>query len=148
MNIENNKNFKLVKAIKKTNNQILKQESELVRKYDLTSSQYGVLEGLYLKGDMHINDLIKNQISTSGTMTVIIRNLEKLQYVTKKIDLEDKRFFKVALTKQGQDVVNNILPDRINQLDDFVNTLTEEEQDTLLNILYKFKKRYKVKNSE
>lgn len=148
MDIKNNRNFNLVKAIKKTNNQILKQESELVRKYNLTASQYGVLECLYLKGDMHINDLIQNQISTSGTMTVIIRNLEKLQYVTKKIDSEDKRFFKVALTKQGQDVVNNILPERVNQLDDFVNTLTEKEQDTLLNILYKFKKRYKVKNSE
>ena len=148
MEIKNNQSFNLVKAIKKTNNQILKQENEIVRKYHLTASQYGVLECLYLKGDMHINDLIIRQISTSGTMTVIIKNLEKLQYVTKKIDLDDKRFFKVALTEQGRDLVEEILPERMTRLEDFVNTLTKQEQTSLINILYKFKNRYKEEKNE
>jgi len=145
MEIKNNQAFNLVKAIKKTNNEILKQESDLVRKYSLTASQYGVLECLYLKGDMHINDLIRRLISTSGTMTVIVRNLEKIGYVTKKIDLADKRYFKVGLTNEGKNVMDKILPERVKQLDDFVNTLNIEEQDMLLNILYKFKARYKEK---
>lgn len=148
MDIKNNRNFKLVKAIKKTNNELLKQESEIVRNYSLTASQYGVLECLYIKGDMHINDLIKSLISTSGTMTVIIRNLEKMKYVTKKVDIDDKRFFRIALTEEGKGVVNRILPIRVSKLDDFVNTLSKDEQDTLLNILLKFKERYKEKNNE
>lgn len=148
MEIKNSQTFNLIKAIKKTNNEILKQESDLVRRYSLTASQYGALECLYLKGDMHINDLIRRLISTSGTMTVIVRNLEKLGYVTKKLDIEDKRYFNVCLTKEGKKVVLEILPERVKQLDDFVNTLDKSEQEMLLNILYKFKARYKEKDNE
>lgn len=148
MIFDKNKSFDLVKAIKKTNNQILKQENKIVRKYNLTPSQYGVLECLYIKGDMCINDLIKRQISTSGTMTVIIKNLEKKKYVTKKSSTEDKRSFNVTLTNQGKELVKKILPEREIQLNDFTHIFTEEEINNLLNILYKVKNRYKEEFNE
>ena len=138
-----NKSFEVVKAIKKTNNQIIKFETDIVRQYGLTSPQYGVLECLYIKGDMHINELIERLISTSGTMTVIIKNLEKLNFVEKKSDLNDKRFFKICLTNKGKELVEEIFPLRKSQLDDFVDTLTDDEKESLLKILYKFKVRYK-----
>lgn len=146
MMFEKDINFDITKAIKKTNNQILKEESELVRKYNLTPSQYGVLECLYIKGDKCINELIKSQISTSGTMTVIVKNLEKMQYVKKEIDTLDKRAFKVALTAKGKYIVESILPERQNKLKDFADTLTDTEKEELLRILYKFKSRYKESN--
>jgi len=143
MSFKDNKSFELIKAIKKTNNQVLKLENDIVRKYGLTAPQYGVLECLYIKGDMHINELIDRLISTSGTMTIIIKNLEKSNLVEKKSDLDDKRFFKVCLTEKGRGLVEEIFPLKKVHLDDFVNTLTVEEQDNLLKILYKFKERYK-----
>lgn len=148
MFFEKNKDFDIIKAIKKTNNQILKQENEIVRKYDLTSSQYGVLECIYLKGEMCINELIERQISTSGTMTVIVKNLEKKKYITKKSSIEDKRYFKIGLTKEGRQLVEKILPERKEQLNDFNSIFTEEEKDDLLNILYKVKRRYKEVKDE
>ena len=148
MIFQKNKDFDIIKAIKKTNNQILKQENEIVRKYDLTSSQYGVLECIYLKGEMCINELIERQISTSGTMTVIVKNLEKKKYITKKSSIEDKRYFKICLTNQGKALVEKILPERKKQLNDFTSIFTEEEKDDLLNILYKVKRRYKEVKDE
>lgn len=148
MNEKDKINFNLIKAIKKTNNQFLKLENEVVRKYNLTTSQYGVLECLYMKGDMCINDLITRLISTSGTMTVIVKNLEKLGYITKTLDCDDKRSFKVVLTKQGRELVEKILPERKEVLDDFASTLNEQEIEDLLRILYKFKNRYKGKKDE
>jgi DNA-binding MarR family transcriptional regulator len=148
MNFVKDKNFELIKAIKKTNNQILKQESEIVRKHELTSSQYGVLESLYIKGDMCINELIRRQISTSGTMTVIVKNLEKLEYIEKKINSDDKRYFDICLTNKGKKIVEEVLPERIQQLEDFTSIFTEEDKDNLLQILYKVKNKYKEKASE
>lgn len=148
MLFQKNKDFDIIKAIKKTNNQILKQENEIVRKYDLTSSQYGVLECIYLKGEMCINELIERQISTSGTMTVIVKNLEKKKYITKKSSIEDKRYFKIGLTNQGKALVEKILPERKKQLNDFTSIFTEDEKDDLLNILYKVKRRYKEVKDE
>lgn len=148
MSFKKDKNFDIIKAIKKTNNQFLKQENEIVRKYDLTTSQYGVLECIYIKGAMCINELIERQISTSGTMTVIVKNLEKKNYITKKSSNKDKRYFKIDLTKEGRQLVEKILPERKEQLNDFTSIFTEEEKDTLLNILYKVKRRYKEVKDE
>ena len=140
-------NFELIKAIKKANNQILKLESELVKQYDLTSSQYGVLECLYVKGDMCIHELIDRLISTSGTMTVIIKNLEKLGYVTKEHKCEDKRYYNIVLTQKGRKLIEEIFPSRKRLVKDFADTLSEDEKQMLLSILYRFKQRYKeVKN--
>lgn len=143
MEFERNIDFDIVKAIKKTNNQIVKDESELVRRYNVTPSQYGVLECLYIKGDMCINELIERQISTSGTMTVIVKNLEKMEYAKKEADCQDKRFFKVVLTDKGRKLVEKILPERQDKLRDFADTLTDSEKEELISILYKFKNRYK-----
>lgn len=135
--------FELVKAIKKANNQILKQESEIVKKYGLTPLQYGVLECLYIKGDMCISQLIERLISTSGTMTVVIRNLEKMGYIIRESKLDDRRSCMIIMTKEGKKLVKKILPKRQEQVKDFADTLNELEKKALLGLLYKFKKRYK-----
>ena len=136
-------NFTLIKAIKKAYNQILKQEAELVKKYDLTPSQYGVLETLYIKGDMCINDLIEKLISTSGNMTVVIKNLEKMNYITKESRCEDRRYCNIVLTKSGKQLIEKIYPERKKQVKDFADTLSDDEKEVFLSLFYKFKKRYK-----
>ena len=143
MAFEKNIDFELVKALKKTNSEILKQESEIVRKYNITPSQYGVLECLYIKGDMCISELIKKLISTSGTMTVIVKNLEKMKYVTKSINLNDKRYFMVHLTQSGREMVEKLLPEHMKQLNEFASIFTEQDKTELLRILYKVKDKYK-----
>ena len=143
MAFEKNIDFELVKALKKTNSEILKQESEIVRKYNITPSQYGVLECLYIKGDMCISELIKKLISTSGTMTVIVKNLEKMKYVTKSINLNDKRYFMVHLTQSGRELVEKLIPEHMKQLNEFASIFTEQDKTDLLRILYKVKDKYK-----
>lgn len=145
MNEKDILSFDLIKAIKKANNQILKQENEIVKNYDLTTSQYGVLECLYFKGDLCINDLIERLISTSGTMTVIIKNLEKSGLVARKCNKKDRRSSVITLTSKGKKLVKKILPKRQAQANDFADTLSDAKKLKLLDLLYEFKKRYKGK---
>lgn len=148
MEEKDNISFVLIKGIKKANNQILKQEYDIVKEYNLTTSQYGVLECLYIKGNMCINELIERLISTSGTMTVIIKNLEKMGYIIRESKCDDRRSYNIVLTEKGRDIVKKILPKRKKQANDFANTLSKEEQEEFINLLYKFKKRYKVVKDE
>lgn len=145
MNKKDKLSFDLIKAIKKANNQILKLENEIVKDYNLTTLQYGVLECLYIKGDMCINDLIERLISTSGTMTVVIRNLEKSGLVKRKPNQDDRRSYTIVLTNKAKKLVEQISPDKRAQANDFADTLTDTEKVELLDLLYKFKKRYKEK---
>ena len=148
MDIYNSDDYKIIKAIKKANNELLRQDNILLKDYNLTASQFGVLESLYLKGNMCINKLIERLVSSSGTMTVIIKKLQEKGLIIKENSCEDKRYFNVCLTDEGRNLIMSILPDREKEIKDFANTLTAEEKEKFLNIMYKFKERYKVKKSE
>ena len=119
---------------------IHKKEIETIRSSGLTTAQFGVLEALYNKGDLKICELIEKMLTTSGNITVVIKNLEKDGLIKRKEDPEDKRSCIISLTEKGKKVIEDILPDHINNIIDIFNVLTDEEKITLKNILKKFKK--------
>lgn len=118
---------------------IHKIEYKTIKQSGLTTAQFGVLEALYNKGDLRICELIEKILTTSGNITVVIKNLEKDELVKKKPDPEDKRSCIISLTDKGKYVIENILPDHIKNIKSIFEILTEEEKNTLKSILKKFK---------
>ena len=118
---------------------IHKKELETIKKSGLTPAQFGVLEALYNKGDLRICELIEKILTTSGNITVVIKNLEKDGLVKRYSDPEDKRATVIALTDKGREVIENILPEHIMNISKIFNILTDEEKLTLKKILKKFK---------
>ena len=70
---------------------IHKKELETIKESGLTTAQFGVLEALYNKGDLRICEIIEKILTTSGNITVVIKNLEKDGLVKKNLDPKDKR---------------------------------------------------------
>ena len=118
---------------------IHKKELETVKKSGLTPAQFGVLEALYNKGDLRICELIEKILTTSGNITVVIKNLEKDELVKRNPDPQDKRSCIISLTEKGKQVIGSILPDHIENIRNIFDTLTDEEKMTLKTILKKFK---------
>lgn len=118
---------------------IHKKEIQTVKESGLTAAQFGVLEALYSKGDLRIHELIEKILTTSGNITVVIKNLEKDGLIIKKSDVRDKRSCIISLTDKGKEVIENILPGHIKNIGDIFGILTDEEKITLKNILKKFK---------
>ena len=114
---------------------IHKKEFKTIKESGLTIAQFGVLEALYNKGDLRICEIIEKILTTSG----IIKNLEKDGLVKKNSDPEDKRSCIISLTDEGRKVIENILPNHINNIRNIFEVLTDEEKITLKNILKKFK---------
>ena len=114
---------------------IHKKEFQTIKESGLTIAQFGVLEALYNKGDLRICEIIEKILTTSGNITVVIKNLEKDGLVKKNADPEDKRSCIISLTDEGR----NILPSHINNIKNIFEVLTDEEKITLKNILKKFK---------
>ena len=54
-----------------------------IKENDLTPKQFSVLEIIYSKGSLKIGQLIEKVLSTSGNMTVVIKNMEKKGLVEK-----------------------------------------------------------------
>ena len=114
---------------------IHKKEFKTIKESGLTIAQFGVLEALYNKGDLRICEIIEKILTTSGN----IKNLEKDGLVKKNSDPEDKRSCIISLTDEGRKVIENILPNHINNIRNIFEVLTDEEKITLKNILKKFK---------
>jgi len=114
-------------------------EGDTIRKYNLTSMQFGVMEVLYSKGDLRISDLIDKMLSTSGNMTVVIKNMERDGYINRMSDPADKRSSIISLTDKGRSLIEKILPEHFRHLSDIFSVLTEDDQKELIRILNKFK---------
>ncbi len=118
---------------------IHKKEYETIKENGLTPTQFGVLEALYHKGDLRINELIEKILTTSGNITVVIKNLEKEGLIQRSSDPKDKRSYIISLTHKGEQFIEGILPKHIDNIGDIFKILSDEEKMTLKTILKKFK---------
>ena len=58
--------------------------SETFKEFNLTPTQFGVMDVLNAKGRMKIGELIDCMLATSGNMTVVIKNMEKKGWLTRE----------------------------------------------------------------
>ena len=125
----------LQRAVKKIDSKIGKD----LREKGITSSQFSVLDVLYTKGEMRICELIEKLLSTSGNITVVVKNMEKKGWLYRKSCPRDKRAFLVGLTDEGKKLFENLLPEHRKEIEETYGILSDEERRELIRILKKFK---------
>lgn len=126
-------------VFRRASNAISRQEVQTIKKHNLTVAQFGVMEALYNKGNLRIQDLIDKLLSTSGNMTVVIRNMIRDGYIFKVADEKDKRSFLIGLTPLGRETIEKILPEHYENIGQIFSAISKEEQESLATILRKFK---------
>ena len=133
----NRLNLHLVVGLYLSISRISSSPQKLMAQYSLTDPQFGVLEVLYHLGSMKIGDIIAKTLSTSGNMTVVIRNLEQEGWVTRCTDPADKRVCLIQITKEGKKLIDTIFPEHLKDLAGMLNNLQQEEKEQLLHLLKK-----------
>jgi len=116
------------------------KELPFIESFGITMQQFGVLEVLYHLGDLNINEIIRLTLSSSGTMTVVIKNLKKKGLVTTAKDPNDKRATRVTLTQNGVDLISGMFEHHANQITEFISPLDSAEQEQLTLLLRKLEK--------
>lgn len=138
-NYETNLNLSTLVVFTRAEQKIHKMEYETMKVGGLTSSQFAVLEALYNKGDLRICEIIEKILTTSGNITVVIKNLEKDELISKYPDPEDKRSMIISLTDKGRKIMDDIFPRYVENINEIFSILTIEEKLELKKILKKFK---------
>jgi Transcriptional regulators len=138
-NYETNLNLSTLVVFTRAEQKIHKMEYETMKAGGLTSSQFAVLEALYNKGDLRICELIEKILTTSGNITVVIKNLEKDEFIRKYSDPEDKRSMIISITDKGRKIMDDIFPKHVENINEIFSILTVEEKLELKKILKKFK---------
>jgi DNA-binding MarR family transcriptional regulator len=74
---------------------------------------------------------------TRGTITGLLAGLERSGLVKRTEHPEDGRMFSIELTKSALELFEQMLPERFNYIQEFMSSLTEEEQHQLRALLEK-----------
>ncbi|MGN9165364.1 MarR family winged helix-turn-helix transcriptional regulator [Tissierellaceae bacterium HCP3S3_D8] len=119
-------------------NKINRTTNKIYKKYGLTSAQFAVLEALYHKGDLSIGEVQDKILSTSGTIPVIVRNLEREGLLVRNQDQTDKRKFILHITERGRELMDVVYPENEAIIISMINIWDKEEQQEILNYMKKF----------
>jgi MarR family transcriptional regulator, 2-MHQ and catechol-resistance regulon repressor len=97
----------------------------------VTISQFGVLEALYHIGPLHLGELARKLLKSSGNLTLVVGNLEKRGLVTRTRQVADKRFYKVSITAEGRKLIAQVFPQHLERLVAAMSALSPAEQESL-----------------
>lgn len=129
--------LKILIGLHKNVKELDRRTLDIARSYGLSFSQFMVLEALYSKGNLSIGEVREAILSSVGTISLVVKNLEKMGYVKRKTDENDKRVSILSLTKEGRDVIEKVIPENEAMIYDYMKDLNEEETATLLSLLKK-----------
>jgi DNA-binding MarR family transcriptional regulator len=85
-------------------NKILRRYQPLLKKLDLTYTQYITMMVLWEKGEVNEKDLVEALYLKANTLTDLLKKLEAKGYVEISKDKEDKRNIIISLTDKGLDL--------------------------------------------
>jgi DNA-binding MarR family transcriptional regulator len=133
-------NLKMITILSRLGKAINKNVVPDIKKYGLTPNQFGVLEALFHKGALTVNEIIDKTLSTSGNMDLVIKNLEKLNLVMKKVSDDDKRYRKVELTDKGRELISVVFPQHVLCVDKMFSVMELSEKKELSERMKKLSK--------
>ncbi|MFC1657511.1 MarR family winged helix-turn-helix transcriptional regulator [Candidatus Moduliflexota bacterium] len=116
-----------------------------VRSMGLTPTQFIVLEMLYHKGPLTVNEIIETSFSSSGNIGFVVKNLLKAGLVDKQIDTQDRRVRKIRLTETGRARIKDYYPEHLKEIEQCFRGVTTEEKKVLILLLSKLKKSFVAK---
>ncbi len=135
-----NQELRLVISLTRALQSINKKEAPIINSGGLSFAQFGVLEFLYHKGSQTIKNIIAKTLSSGGNMTVVINNLEKLNYIKRISNPSDKRSNLIELTPSGRSVISKLFPIHQKNLEKTLSHLSSKEKEELILLCKKLGK--------
>ena len=125
-----------------TSQQLYKAVTALVRRFDLTESQYNalrVLRGAEKRGEeLTQAELAERLIASRANTTWILDKLEERKLIRRR-GHEDRRKNLVEITSAGQRMLARIDPEFESLLGGVLKDISQAELDSLLEIIAKFR---------
>jgi len=138
---QNNKqtdiDLRLIRIWLKANRSIYDQIVNDIKRHELSVENFMILELLYNKGPQTIQTISERLAIPSGSITYVVNRLTKKNYVRREACETDRRSSYVVLTEKGQKMFQQIFPEHVDLLSALVEPLTNDEKETLAELLKK-----------
>lgn len=131
------KSMKTIVRLERVRLKITNKTVNYLSSNNLTFNQFKVLEVLYHRGNLNIGSITKLIMGTPGNTTVVVKNLKRDGWITSIADPDDKRASILTITQKGIEIIEKVFPNHAKQLRDSLDVLSDEELDTLYELLNK-----------
>ena len=108
------------------------KEQYFTKLFDLTNAEFRCMRFLNCDCFYSVKDLANVMGLTSGRITQIITSLEKKNYVTREIDINDRRNIRIRLTESAQPYIENVTEKHIALHEKVLELIPEETQESVL----------------
>ena len=139
MNDADKLNGKLIIALGRNYRYAHRDSAVLFRENGITIPQFTVLELLYNRGEQTIQQIIDKVLSSSGNITVVVRNLEQMKLVNRRKNPDDQRSYLISITKRGETMMDKVFAGHMANLAKAFSALSEEDKLTVVRILKKLR---------
>ncbi|MDS3930682.1 MarR family transcriptional regulator [Staphylococcus epidermidis] len=116
--------------------EIIKKYTDYLKEYGLTYTGYIVLMAIEDDEKLNIKKLGERVFLDSGTLTPLLKKLEKKNYVIRTREEQDERNLQISLAERGKDI-QNVLSDISQSVFNEFN-ITQEETQNLVEDLQNF----------
>lgn len=127
--------LKLLVVLAKAYKSVMDRTARDARKHGLALSEFGIMEVLYSKGQLPVQQIAEKILITSGTMTYNVDKLERKGYVRRIPCSRDRRTTYIALTEEGQALFGRIFPAHAAEVEQMMQGLGLEQQQQLIALL-------------
>ncbi|GGG75802.1 MarR family winged helix-turn-helix transcriptional regulator [Paenibacillus radicis (ex Gao et al. 2016)] len=127
--------LKLLVVLSKSFKSIMDVAVKDIKSYGLSSSEFAILEVLYAKGRIPIQQIGDRILITSGTMTYNIDKLENKGYLKRVPCSTDRRVTYAEITDVGRQLFDEIFPQHTERIETVMGSLTLEEQKQAIALL-------------
>lgn len=97
----------------------------------LSVSQFDVLEAIHHLGPLCQRDIARKIRKSTGNITIVIDSLEKRGLVTRVRSDEDRRYFTINLTDEGEEYIKRFFPVYLAAIMDEMAILDDADQEKL-----------------
>ena len=105
--------------------------------WDLSPTEFGVLEALYHKGPLPLSSLAELVLITGASMTYAVKQLERRGLMGRRSSAEDQRVVFGELTDAGRALIAKVFPEHTEQIRQGMRGLSRPEKRQAAELLKK-----------
>jgi MarR family 2-MHQ and catechol resistance regulon transcriptional repressor len=135
--IDDNLSLKMFVVLSRAYRSVFEHSQRDIHRHGLNPTEFAIMELLYHKGPMPLQQIGGRVLLTSGSITYVIDQLSKKGYLTRKPCEKDRRVTYASLLDKGTQLIESIFPDHIKAIELAVSGLNNSEKESAINLLKK-----------
>ncbi len=129
--------LKLFIVLSRAYKAINEQVNKMIQVNGLNPTEFAVLELLYHKGDVPLQQIGGKILLASGSITYVVDKLEQKNLLKRIACPNDRRVTYAQITEEGKKLIDEIFPEHAKRIDELMSQLSESEKAEAIELLKK-----------